>query len=410
MQGIPLVEAIVSLEDSDPREAELFAAAVVFRFAKSALRGYRPLKADRIRAFTLIRRIADFDIQQLLSNVLLAIDAIYDLEVFSIAIDPVLKHLIIYGTSLHTRREYDLAIHAFEMVTSALVCEPDLRVQALLQRGFACRLANRLDEALFCYAEVERHAKRSDFEVMRIEGVLGRARVIGMLGDIPESGRLIDSVIPDAERAGSPALLEKVYIDRATTAGLQKQYVKSIHFSYVALEGMTNDNRRIRTKANIAVCLRELSFHDEAVELCEQLDIRSAESDVRASVISTRYHLAIDAHDWKTTKALRKRLRRIAIVPDEVLSYYELAGREFAERRKFGVARRLLVRMVCVAEEAKLAERVIWAEKAIRDVDAGRVPVRYTFMPQRTTSEEESAVKAMFSTITAPDESHATIR
>jgi tetratricopeptide (TPR) repeat protein len=401
MKGLAFLEAAV-LRADDPTTPEFLAAGIVVRFAIGALRGSMPTWSGLHHAQEMIDAVEDEGAANLLRAIGDTMWAVDDNENFGVVTSLVCSRLAAYGDSLHSRGFYPQAIDIFDLLIWAPVCDLDLRMQAMLARGFACRVSQRFDDAELSYLQLRVKAHEHRAEHMRLEAELGLARIVAQRGNIADFQQMLDRLIPQAENFGNPAILEKVYVDRAFAAGSRHRYVEALHYSYLALEGMKNATRRARTLVNIGAALRELGEHVAAVAVSDHGMEIAADSETRLAHIFTRYHLAIDVEDWTTVKLTRALLRPLRSTPAHRVSYLEAVAREYATRAKWQLAQRALEQMISIASAAQLSEYSERGEIALADVGIGVVPARYTFRPTPPSSKaKKKAVTKLASAVTA---------
>lgn len=303
-----------------------------------------------------------------------------------------------YGLHLHSHGMLACAIDVFALVATTDAADDELRLHAMHRKAFALRLLSRLSDAETEYLFLESIARQCGDRRMQLEAELGLAKVTIDRGNIPEAIPLVESVVEKARAWQKNDILAKALVDRAAIAGIRRQPAHVLECSDEALPWIADPTDRDRTLVNMAFAFRELEHPLAARALARMLSRSAVDADQRIAATILSYHIAVDAEDYEHAAHCRSALADVPLSPAFSAEYYEAMAYEAARRTpqdatQHDVAIAAAHRMASIAQEHRLNEIAERAERALRDIRAGRLPAMHEFRPETTPIAEQSIAR-----------------
>jgi len=117
--------------------------------------------------------------------------------------------------------------------------------------------------------------------------------------------------------------------------------------------------------------------------------------DLRANATILLLNLAVDVGDKSSAAMLRHQLRMLSPRPSLAAEGYGAVSRQQATFGRFAEALQCARQMLAVAEEYRLNELIIRADRAIHDLERGIVPAVYEFRPKPVEEAEEQSIRSI---------------
>lgn len=390
MLGIGFFEAMADLADTDPLYLALTAGMMVIRIAADVLEGkLTPAQMQYTRARRAIGEMRDLP-------QMAALRALLDAAAPDAAWNPhgrafLCGQLMAYGIRLHEGAHFRPAVDVFDLAATA-TDDDDVKLQAIHREAWAQRLLANFDEAERLYESLEHLAEGWNAGRMQFQAQIGLARVLLDRGNVPAAESALLDVARAAEIAEDREIFANAMISLARIAGLRGQPREVLRRSYRAFPYATLRDDRERLLINMAMALRELGEHESAVWAAQYTAEIAQNSEPRAHAKIILLNLAVDREDHLAASALCGDLRLMPMTPVIAAEFYEALSRKHATSGRYGDAVATARRMLSVAEEHRLSEHILRADKAIHDLERNVVPAIYAFRPKSLETEEEQDV------------------
>lgn len=395
LRHLPFFEEVASREEGTKDWHAATAGLVVLRLVDTWLENGLPAGVDQDWSIHSVRCSIEAvhdgtPIQAILDRV---VDA---LEQQRPDIHVVVTPLMAYARALEYEAKWTLAADVYHSVLAHVhpVEDSDASIAAQLRLGQCYRNLNRIDDAMFAFEAASEIANAVGDIVGILRARIGEARVAIMRGNLPRAQTILDETIAKATTPELRDVRSRALHDRSVIATTGGEYELAIRLAYEALEHSETPSERDRILSDIAGAFLQLGVLSAAQDAYLVLSATAQEQYMR----------------WLATINLLEIFARVGAEPQFEQYRRELVGQPLPPLlatglelqlgvgyRQFGhatKARLHLDRAVVMAEEHRLNQFLIEAEKALQPLDEPKPPQR---VPQMSLDVEEvaDAIKAM---------------
>lgn len=163
---------------------------------------------------------------------------------------PLAAGLVAYATDLHRKAHFLAAIDVYSAVADSRFIEVEDRKEAVAGRAFACRDANRLDQAAMAYRQMDEMGAESGDVSMMLRASVGLARLTLHRGDLVAAFRELERVAAAARSCGAFEIAANVEIDIGHIHGTMGRPHKVIEGAILAEPHLSNPADRDRLLMN----------------------------------------------------------------------------------------------------------------------------------------------------------------
>ena len=242
-------------------------------------------------------------------------------------------------------------------------------VAALLQKARICRLSGRLAEARTAYELGGAMALRMGDSHSELLSRIGRGIVARQVGNLPESEKMLQTVIADARECDDSDAEARACHDLAGTLHFAGRAVEAVPLAFQAYELYESSLQRALALSDTGTILKELGQYSAAKDALSIVLAGDLSPDERARTELEFLDLAALTDDRLTFERYRQSLAtQTGTLPPEVQLDFELklgVGLSLFEEYDHGVAH--LRRAVQLAEQFGMAERIFHAEQQLEE-------------------------------------------
>jgi tetratricopeptide (TPR) repeat protein len=261
-------------------------------------------------------------------------------------------------------------VYATGVEAAQIADREDVVLACLFGEGHAIRMLRQFDEAAAHYTRLHTLATRLGDTRHQLEARLGLAKLLIDRGDLKEATVRIDRLIERARELRSVEMESKALHDRARVAGESGDYPSALRFAYDALQLCDEPRERDRILTDVAHALALVGEYAAARDGSLIVAATAQEQDMRWLATINLMELASREGRAAEFETYRRQLATEPLPPQLRASYHRAEGAGFVALGQSDEARDAYVRMRDVSQRQRLAQSVIEADDALRQLEA----------------------------------------
>jgi len=272
------------------------------------------------------------------------------------------------------------AVDLVETVERLSASEPELRVGVLMQLARLRRLVGDHERAGATYAAAGTLASEvGDGHSERLSRI-GRAIVHQKLGDLPESERVLRTVLADARMASDVDAEARASHDLAVALAVRERFVEAIPLAFRAAELHGEEPRRLRALSDLGTMLRHLGYHAAAEDAFAVVLAGSIGIEMEVPTMLELLDLAAVRADEAAFRRWRSAIEtcRDRLTPETAVEFEIMLGNGLALAGRRDEAEQHLTVAIERAQHHRLGESLFRAESLLEcvreDAVVGREP------------------------------------
>lgn len=285
----------------------------------------------------------------------------------------VTPRLMAYARALQFDAEWELAADVYRTVLAHAhpLNDSDSVITSNLQLAASARTLARWDEAWEAYENAGEVAALTGDVMNMLKARIGEANVLANRGNLPDSERILDQTIADAEQLGMRELRSIALHARSYTAHARGDYDAAVAMQYLALQDARVGDQRDRVLADLAGSFFEIGLRSAARDANLVLAATAQEQFTRWQATINLMEIAASERYEPVFEQYRRELASATMPPMLEAWYYFYVGQGYRGFDRIEQARASLERALSIAELHQINQLVFHAEQALGDLKDG---------------------------------------